>query len=88
MFQFNPRDPTTIVAGAMDAGIFLSLDDGNNWQIISDPTNPTSASPPIPRPLHAYFSPGRFNANTAAFDVWVSTRGAGVRKVVIDQPPR
>jgi hypothetical protein len=88
MFQFNPRDPTTIVAGAMDAGVFLSLDDGNNWQIINDPTNPTSASPPIPRPLHAYFSPGRFNANTAAFDVWVSTRGAGVRKVVIDQPPR
>ena len=88
MFKFNPLDPTTIIAGAIDAGVFLSLDDGNNWQIISDPTNPTSDSPPIPRPLHAYFSPGRFNANTASFDVWVGSRGAGVRKVVIDQPPR
>jgi hypothetical protein len=86
MFQFNPLNSTTIIAGAMDAGIFLSLDDGNNWQVISDPTNPSSDSPPIPRPIHAYFSPGRFNANTAAFDVWVATRGAGVRKVVIDQP--
>jgi hypothetical protein len=86
MFQFNPLNSTTIVAGAMDAGIFVSLDDGNSWQIISDPTNPTSASPPIPRPLFAHFSPGRFNASTASFDVWIGARGAGVRKVVIDQP--
>ena len=88
MFRFNPRDPTTIVAGAMDAGIFLSLDDGNNWQIINDPVNASSASPAIPRPVHAYFSPGRFNASTASFDIWVASRGAGVRKVVIDQPAR
>lgn len=88
MLQYNPRDPTTIIAGAMDAGIFLSLDDGNTWELISDPINPTSAAPPIPRPLHAYFSPGRFNASTASFDVWVASRGAGVRKVVIDQPAR
>jgi hypothetical protein len=87
MIQFDPLNSTTIVAGAMDSGVFLSLDDGANWQIINDPTNPTSASPPIPRPLYAHFSPGRFNANTAAFDVWVGARGAGVRKVVIDQTP-
>lgn len=85
MIQFDPLNSTTIVAGAMDSGVFLSLDDGTTWQIINDPTNPTSASPPIPRPLYAHFSPGRFNANTAAFDVWVGARGAGVRKVVIDQ---
>lgn len=88
MMQFNPLDPTTIITGAMDAGIFLSLDDGDNWQIISDPTNPSSDAPPIPRPLYAHFSPGRFNASTASFDVWVGARGAGVRKVVINQPPR
>jgi hypothetical protein len=88
MFQFDPLNSTTIVAGAMDAGVFLSLDDGATWQIINDPTNPTSASPPIPRPLYAHFSPGRFNANTAAFDIWVGARGAGVRQVVINQPPQ
>jgi hypothetical protein len=85
MIQFDPLNSTTIIAGAMDSGVFLSLDDGANWQIINDPVNPTSASPPIPRPLYAHFSPGRFNADTASFDVWVGARGAGVSHVVIDQ---
>jgi hypothetical protein len=88
MFQFNPIDPTTIIAGAIDAGVFLSLDNGNNWQLISTPINPTSSSPHIPRPLFAYFSPGRFNASTNSFDVWVGTRGAGVMKAVIEYPPQ
>lgn len=87
LFKFNPLDPTTIVAGAVDAGVFLSLDNGSNWQLISNPIAPTSASPHIPRPLFAYFSPGRFNASTTAFDVWVGTRGAGVMKVVLERRP-
>jgi hypothetical protein len=85
LFKFDPINSTTILAGAVDSGVFLSLDDGVNWQRISNPTNPTSNSPHIPRPLFAYFSPGRFNASTNSFDVWVGTRGAGVQKVVIDQ---
>jgi hypothetical protein len=84
LFKFNPRDPTTIIAGAVDAGVFLSLDDGANWQLISNPINPTSNAPHIPRPLFAYFSPGRFAASTSAFDVWVGTRGAGVMQVVVE----
>jgi hypothetical protein len=68
----------------MDAGVFLSLDDGASWQASSNPTAPTSNSPHIPRPLYAYFSPGRFAASTSAFDVWVGTRGAGVMKVVLE----
>jgi hypothetical protein len=87
LFQFNPNDPTTIIAGAIDAGVFLSFDDGNNWQAISTPINPTSTNPHIPRPLFAYFSPGRFNASTKAFDVWVGTRGQGVMKVVVEGEP-
>jgi hypothetical protein len=86
LFKFNPLDPTTIIAGAMDAGVFLSLNDGANWQAISNPTDPTSNSPHIPRPLYAYFSPGRFAASTNAFDVWVGSRGAGVQKVVLETP--
>jgi hypothetical protein len=85
LFKFNPLDSTTIVAGAIDAGVFLSLDDGANWQLVSNPTNPTSTSPHIPRPLFAYFSPGRFASDTTSFDVWVGTRGAGVVKAVIER---
>jgi len=84
MVQFNRQDPTTIIAGAADAGVFMSLDDAATWDLISNPTEPTSASPHIPRPLHAYFSPTRFSADTTSFDVWVATRGAGVQKVLID----
>ena len=88
LLKFNPLDSTTIIAGAMDAGVFLSLDDGANWQAISNATTPSSTSPNIHRPVHAYFSPGRFAANTDAFDVWVGTRGAGVMKVVLETPRR
>ena len=87
LFKFNPIAPTTIIAGAVDAGVFLSLDNGASWRLISNPTNPTSTSPHIPRPLFAYFSPGRFAASTSAFDVWVGSRGAGVMKVVIETTP-
>ena len=87
MFKFNPLDPSTIIAGAIDAGVFISLDNAANWQVISNPISPTSTSPNIPAPIYAYFSPGRFNASTTAFDVWVGTRGAGVRKVVLESPP-
>ncbi len=87
LFKFDPLDSTTIVAGAVDAGVFLSLNDGGSWQAISTPVNPTSTSPHIPRPLFAYFSPGRFSASTNAFDVWVGTRGAGVTKVVLERRP-
>ena len=83
MIQFNRRDPTTLIAGAADAGVFLSLNDGADWTLISEPVNPSSASPHIPRPLHAYFGPTRFSADTTSFDVWVATRGAGVQKVMV-----
>lgn len=87
LLKFDPLDPTTIVAGAIDAGVYVSLDNGNNWQVVSNPVNPSSQAPNIPAPVFAYFSPGRFNASTNAFDIWVGTRGAGVRKVVLEYPP-
>ncbi len=86
LLKFDPLDSTTIVAGAIDSGVFVSLDNGSNWQTVSNNITPTSLTPGIPAPIYAYFSPGRFNASTNAFDVWVGTRGAGVRKVVLERP--
>jgi hypothetical protein len=86
LFKFDPLDPSTIVAGAIDSGVFVSLDNGTNWQSVSNNISPTSTAPGIPAPIFAYFSPGRFNASTNAFDVWVGTRGAGVWKVVLERP--
>jgi hypothetical protein len=88
LFKFDPLDSNTIVAGAIDSGVFVTLDNGGNWQSVSNNISPTSASPAIPAPIFAHFSPGRFNASTNAFDVWVGTRGAGVWKVVLEfRPP-
>ena len=86
LFKFDPLDPSTIVAGAIDSGVFVSLNNGGNWQSISNNLSPTSTSPQTTAPIFAYFSPGRFNASTNAFDVWVGTRGSGVRKVVLERP--
>jgi hypothetical protein len=86
LFKFDPLEPNTIVAGAIDAGAFLSLNNGTNWQAISNNINPNSTTPSITTPIFAYFSPGRFAGTTNAFDVWVGTRGAGVRKVVLETP--
>ena len=86
LFKFDPLDSTTIVAGAIGSGVFVSLDNGSSWQTVSNNISPTSATPGIPAPIFAYFSPGRFNASTNAFDVWVGTRGAGVHKVVLERP--
>jgi len=84
LIKFNPLDPSTIIAGALDAGVFISLDNATSWNLISTPVNPNSNNPHIPRPIYAYFSPGRFSSSTTSFDVWVGTRGAGVQKVRID----
>ena len=88
LFKFDPLDPTTIVAGAIDAGVFISVNNGSNWQLVSTPVNPTSTSPNVTSPVFAYFSPGRFTASSTAFDVWVGTRGSGIRKVVLETPSR
>lgn len=86
LLKFDPLDSNTIVAGSIDSGAFLSLNNGATWQAISNNISPTSAAPSITTPIFAYFSPGRFAATTNAFDVWVGTRGAGVRKVVLETP--
>jgi hypothetical protein len=86
LLKFDPLDPSTIVAGSIDAGVYISLNNAGSWTIITNPLNPTSASPNITVPIFAYFSPGRFNAQTDSFDVWVGTRGSGVHKAVIEFP--
>jgi photosystem II stability/assembly factor-like uncharacterized protein len=93
MFEINPVNSNIAVAGAADAGIFLTTDFGNNWVPLTNPTNPTSVAsvgvnvaPHIPRPLFAWFGPSTFTNNTTAFDVWIGTQGGGVHKFLIETP--
>lgn len=86
LLQFNPNNGNTVVAGAADAGVFVTTNFGNNWQLISNPNTPSSTTPHIPRPVFAYFSPTRFTATSQAFDVWIGSQGAGVTKVLVESP--
>lgn len=55
LVAIDPRS-SVMVAGGQDSGVFLSLDDGASWQLITDPlTSNTSGTPHLPRPRYAYF---------------------------------
>jgi len=83
MIALDSLNVNTAVAGAADAGLFLTTDFGNTWTTIS---NSNSSFPASSRPLFAYFSPQRLVSNTLAFDIWIAGRGSGVQKVVIESP--
>ena len=55
MVAFDPES-AMVAAGGQDSGLFLSLDDGATWSLLSDPlTSDTSGTPHIPRPRYGYF---------------------------------
>ncbi|MDH3402126.1 MAG: hypothetical protein OES32_06885 [Acidobacteriota bacterium] len=73
-------DPNSnaMVAGGQDSGIFLSLDDGANWELITDPlSSNTSGIPHLPRPRYAYFDSD--GAGTTA--LYVASQGRGIWRV-------
>ena len=89
MFEINPNNPATVVAGAAEAGIFLTTNFGGNWVRLTNPlaiTSLVSTAPHIPRPLFAWFSTTRISNATSAFDVWVGSQGGGVQKFLIESP--
>ncbi|WP_455210865.1 hypothetical protein [Kaarinaea lacus] len=88
LLQFHPTNPDIIVAGGRDSGVFLTVNGGANWGLLTDPINSdTSGVPHLPRPWFAYFdlepsdNPGELN-------LYVGTQGRGVWRLAIDnQPP-
>ena len=77
----SQNDGGVVVAGATDAGIFLSLDGGASWGLVTDPNGVTK--PHIPRPREAYFD----NESPAGtITVYVGTQGRGVWRLVLEAP--
>lgn len=63
-----------LIAGAADAGVFMSFDHGNHWSAVSDPLDPQSTLlPRIPRPRFAQAVRGPL-----ASTVYIGTEGRGV----------
>lgn len=76
---FDPQDPDIVVAGGADSGVFLSMDGGTRWELVTDPFTPgTSGTPHIPRPRYAHFdhsSPG------GDINLFLGTQGRGAWRV-------
>ncbi|MGH8594417.1 MAG: hypothetical protein ACREV3_11325 [Gammaproteobacteria bacterium] len=79
LVAFATYDANTLVAGAADAGLFVSEDSGNTWRTITDNSGPPNNSH-IPRPQFAYF-------DGEEFDIYVGTQGRGVWRINTDSPP-
>jgi hypothetical protein len=69
-----------IVAGGRDSGIFLSVNGGDTWTLITDPfTSDTSDTPHIPRPWQAYFD----HDPAGYINIYIGTQGRGVWRIKI-----
>ena len=83
MVAISPTDPNVMVAGAIDAGVFLSTDGGASWQLVTDPISPSrSGTPHIPRPIKAYFD---HEPTGTRINVYVGTVGRGAWRITVDQ---
>jgi photosystem II stability/assembly factor-like uncharacterized protein len=84
LVAFDPEDPDILVAGAADAGVFLSTNRGQSWELVTDPHNPpASGRPHLPRPRYAYFDhePGRGDVH-----LYLGTQGRGVWRLSFTVP--
>jgi photosystem II stability/assembly factor-like uncharacterized protein len=83
MVAFDPEDSNVIVAGGADSGVFMSLDGGTNWSLVTDPFSPaTSGNAHLPRPRFAYFDHEPAGTTT----VFVGTQGRGVWRLSFRAP--
>ena len=86
---FDPAEPAIIATGGADSGVFISIDSGANWVLVTDPTTPaTSGRAHIPRPRFAYFDheSAILNFFTRRVDVYVGSQGRGVWRIRLAIP--
>lgn len=84
LLEVSRYDGNLVVAGAQDAGIFVSRDGGGNWGRVTDPFTPgTSGTPHIPRPRYAYFEN---EAPAGSISFYVGSQGRGVWRFTLEVP--
>ena len=75
LVAFDQLDPDIVVAGAADAGVFISSNGGTRWQLVTDPNTPgASGTPHIPRPIYAHFD---HDGPVGEINLYLGTRGRG-----------
>jgi photosystem II stability/assembly factor-like uncharacterized protein len=71
LVAFDPNNTNNLVAGAADAGIFLSRNNGATWTTLTNNSGDV-ANPVIPRPHWAYF-----DRECSQYNIYVGTQGRG-----------
>ena len=83
MLAVSPIDGDVVVAGGADSGVFLSVDAGANWSLVTDPFDPGgSGRAHLPRPRFAYFD----DEPAGTTSVYVGTQGRGVFRLSFRLP--
>ncbi|MFN2470734.1 MAG: PKD domain-containing protein [Gaiellaceae bacterium] len=83
LFAFDPENANTIVAGGRDSGVFLSVDGGTNWSLVTNPRTPGNTGlTHLPRPYFAYFD----REPASQLLVYVGTEGRGVWRIRLTLP--
>jgi hypothetical protein len=100
LVAFNPYDKNSIVAGAMDAGVFISHDKGSSWTLLTYPNLGFGKGPffpgavlfgkfykpQIPRPWHAYFEKRELVGSKWKQNIYIGTMGRGAWRISVSQP--
>jgi len=85
LLAFDPENPDVIVAGAADAGVFISLDSGATWRLLTDPIDPgVSGTPHIPRPRYAFFD----HRDGDRLRLFLGTMGRGQWRIELEGVPK
>ncbi len=78
----NPANPDMIVAGGQDSGVFLSVDGGNEWRLLTDPRSSQRQRSHISRPLYAHFE-SFFDGHA---NLYIGARGRGAWRIGVNRP--
>jgi flagellar motor protein MotB len=85
LLAFDPENPDVIVAGAANAGVFMSIDSGVTWRLLTDPINPGgSGTPHIPRPRYAFFD----HLDGGRLRLFLGTMGRGQWRIELEGVPK
>ena len=71
LVAFDPDNSNNLLAGAADAGIFLSRNNGASWATLTNNSG-DAANPIIPRPHWAYF-----DRECSQYNIYIGTQGRG-----------
>ncbi|HTG93276.1 MAG TPA: hypothetical protein VL866_11850 [Pyrinomonadaceae bacterium] len=75
LIAFDPEDPSIIVAGGRESGVFISSNGGESWAVLTDPFG-MSDIPHLPRPFFAHF-----DHEAGKTRVYIGSVGRGVWKI-------